>query len=32
MRDREEMAMPGGVDITDHQQVFTALLEKVLLA
>ena len=32
MRDREEMAMPGGVDITDHQQVFTALLEKVILS
>ncbi|CAI8040740.1 Inverted formin-2 [Geodia barretti] len=29
MRDREEAAMPGGVDITDHQQVFSALFEKV---
>ena len=25
MRDREEAAMPGGVDITDHQQVFSPL-------
>ena len=31
MRDREEAAMPGGVDITDHQQVFSALFEKVPL-
>ena len=29
MRDREEAAMPGGVDICDHQQVFSALFEKV---
>ena len=29
MRDRKEVAIPGGVDITDHQQVFAALLEKV---
>ena len=29
MKDREEAAMPGGVDITDHHQVFTALFEKV---
>ena len=29
VRDREESAMPGGVDITDHQQLFTALFEKV---
>lgn len=28
VRDREQSAMPGGVDITDHQQLFTALFEK----
>jgi hypothetical protein len=28
-RDREEAAMPGGVDITDHQQLFSALFQKV---
>ena len=31
VRDREESAMPGGVDITDHQQLFTALFEKVYI-
>ena len=29
LRDREESAMPGGVDITDHHQLFSALFEKV---